>query len=46
VLTPSTGRFTLTRARHAGSYYATSPRALIADRGDCNATTSPKLRLR
>ena len=44
--TRSDGVYKLTRAKHAGRYYATSPRVAVTDQAECPAATSPTFRIR
>jgi subtilisin-like proprotein convertase family protein len=42
----SDGTYRLTRAKHAGKYYATSPRAAVTDVAECPAAKSTTFRIR
>jgi subtilisin-like proprotein convertase family protein len=44
--TRSDGTYRLTRARHVGKYYATSPRVAVTDVAECPAVQSAKFRIR
>lgn len=44
--TASDGTYRLKRARHAGRYYATSPRMVLGNVAECPAVQSPTFRLR
>lgn len=44
--TRSDGSYKLTHAKHAGRYYATSPRVAVTDQAECPAVTSSTFRIR
>jgi len=44
--TASDGTYKLKRAKHAGKYYATTPRVVVANAADCSAAQSATFRVR